>query len=128
MKTIAGFSNAEGGTLIIGVDDEGEIIGLDNDYTTLKGNRDEFELHLRNLINQNFGKIFASNNIEITIPISDVYELCHIEVKRGINPVYLTFVDKNGVKTEKFYIRSGNSTQELSVSEIASYVNARFDG
>ncbi len=116
LKTIAAFSNAEGGTLLIGVNDEGEVIGLDYDYTSLKGNRDEFELHLRNLINQNFGKIFASNNIEITFPISDGYELCHIEVKRAINPVYLTFVDKNGVKAEKFYIRSGNSSQELSVS------------
>ena len=63
LKTIAAFSNAEGGTLLIGVNDEGEVIGLDYDYTSLKGNRDEFELHLRNLINQNFGKIFASNNL-----------------------------------------------------------------
>ena len=128
MKTIAAFSNTEGGTLLIGVKDDGEILGLDNDYTSLKGNRDEFELHLRNLINQNFGKIFASNNLDITFPMSDEFELCQIEVKRGINPVYLTILDKNGVRTEKYYIRSGNSSQELSVSEIASYVNARFNG
>jgi len=46
MKTIAAFANNEGGTLLIGVNDDGEILGLDNDYTSLKGNRDEFELHL----------------------------------------------------------------------------------
>jgi len=128
MKTIAAFSNNEGGTLLIGVNDDGEILGLDNDYTLLKGNRDEFELHVRNLINQNFGKIFASNNLELTFPTSNELELCQIEVKRGINPIYLTILDKNGVRNEKFYIRSGNSSQELSVSEIAAYVHARFNG
>ncbi len=128
IKTIAAFSNAEGGTLLIGVNDEGEVLGLDNDYTSLKGNRDEFELHFRNLINQNFGKIFASSNVDIIFPISDEYELCQIEVKRGINPIYITISDKNGVRAEKFYIRSGNSSQELSISEIASYVNSRFHG
>ena len=128
MKTIAAFSNNEGGTLLIGVNDDGKILGLDNDYTLLKGNRDEFELHVRNLINQNFGKIFASNNLEITFPTSNELELCQIEVKRGINPIYLTILDKNGVRNEKFYIRSGNSSQELSVSEIAAYVHTRFNG
>ena len=49
MKSIAAFSNCEGGTLLIGVDDEGELLGLDYDCTTLDGNKDEFELHLRNL-------------------------------------------------------------------------------
>ena len=36
MKSIAGFLNAKGGTLLIGVDDFGEVLGLDNDYFTLK--------------------------------------------------------------------------------------------
>jgi len=85
-------------------------------------------LLVRDLINQNFGKMFAANNLDITFQISDEFELCQIEVKRGINPVYLAILDKNGVRTEKFYIRSGNSSQELSVSEIALYVNARFNG
>lgn len=128
MKTIAAFSNAEGGALLIGVNDEGEIIGLDRDYGSLRGNRDEFELHLRNLINKNFGKVFASNNLEITFPSSGENEICQVETKRSISPIYITIMDKNGVKSEKFYVRSGNSSQELSVSEIASYVNSRFNG
>jgi predicted HTH transcriptional regulator len=35
-KTIAAFMNAEGGTLFIGVDDESNPVGLQNDYETLK--------------------------------------------------------------------------------------------
>lgn len=127
LKTIAAFNNAEGGTLLIGVYDNGEIIGLERDYTILEGNRDEFELHLRNLINQHFGKVFASNNLEITFPISGENEICQVEIKRGIKPVYLKITDNNGVKSEKFYIRSGNTSQELAISEIAPYINSHFD-
>ncbi|GAI03385.1 unnamed protein product, partial [marine sediment metagenome] len=79
-KTIAAVSNAEGGTLLIGVNDDGEIIGLERDFTSLKGNRDEFELHLRNLINNHFGKVFASNNLDITFPISGENEICQVGV------------------------------------------------
>ena len=35
-KTIAGFMNTQGGHLIIGIDDEGSILGLEQDYGTLK--------------------------------------------------------------------------------------------
>ena len=57
LKTIAAFSNAEGGKLLIGVTNEGEILGLDSDYNTFKeANKDHFELHLRNIVNNAFGK------------------------------------------------------------------------
>lgn len=43
MKSISAFSNADGGTLIIGVDDDGNILGLEKDYRSLGGNKDELE-------------------------------------------------------------------------------------
>ena len=46
MKAIAAFANAEGGSLLIGVNDEGTVIGLAHDYASLHGDRDEFQLHL----------------------------------------------------------------------------------
>ena len=43
LKTISAFSNAEGGKLLIGVTDEGEILGLESDYNTFKeANKDHF--------------------------------------------------------------------------------------
>lgn len=45
--------NADGGTLFIGVDDEGNAVGLQNDYETLKKgkqNHDGFEIEVRQLI------------------------------------------------------------------------------
>ena len=64
MKSIAAFSNGEGGTLLIGVNDEGEILGLEHDYSSLNGTKDEFGLHLRSLENKSFGGSFAACNSE----------------------------------------------------------------
>ncbi len=55
LKTIAAFNNAEGGKLLIGVTDEGDILGLESDYNTFKeANKDHFELHLRDYREQCF--------------------------------------------------------------------------
>lgn len=128
LKTIAAFSNGRGGTLIIGVTDDLEIIGLENDYNTLSaGNKDTFELHLRNLVNTSYGVEFAANNLAITFPVIDDVEICVIEIKQGLKPVYTNVIDKYGIKSEKFYVRSGNSSPALPTSEVASYIRSRFD-
>jgi len=131
MKSIAAFSNAEGGTLLIGVNDEGEILGLEYDYSTLndgEGDKDSFEIHLRNLINKTYGVEFATNNLIITFPQIDDQEICIIDIKKGFRHLYTTVTDKHGQKLEKFYVRSGNSSQEISkASEITSYIQSRFD-
>lgn len=128
LKTIAAFSNASGGTLIIGVDDEMNIIGLENDYRTLNsGTKDEFELHLRNLVNKSYGVEFATNNLEVDFPLVYDQEICVVNIKSGIRPLYSEVSDKNGQKTKKFYVRSGNSSQEIDITEVADYINNRFN-
>ncbi len=128
LKSVAAFNNAEGGKLIIGVGDDFEILGLDNDYNTLKeANKDYFELHLRNLINNNFGKDFGATHIKMEFPIVDDTEICVIDIKKGIKPLYLEKSDKSGTKQKKFYLRNGNSSQELEIDEATLYVNSRFN-
>ena len=57
LKSIAGFLNGNGGTLLIGVDDFGEILGLANDYWSLKKKtKDGFEQRLK-FFHQGFGEI-----------------------------------------------------------------------
>jgi hypothetical protein len=129
LKSIAALSNYYGGTLFIGVRDDGEILGLDADYATLKEpDKDRFELHLRELINAAYGANFATSQLEVTFPVKDGKEFCQIDVNRGKEPLY-TLVsgnDKNAPKTEKFYVRSGNSSRELPIDEIPKYVGQRF--
>jgi uncharacterized protein with ParB-like and HNH nuclease domain len=128
LKTISAFSNAEGGKLLIGVTDEGEILGLESDYNTLKEpNKDHFELHFRNLINDAFGKEYAANQLNVKFPIVSDLEICEIDIKSGINPIFINTVDRNGVPQRKFYIRSGNTSQELNIEEAASYITKRFN-
>jgi hypothetical protein len=127
IKTIAAFSNGQGGTLVMGVDDDQQIIGLENDYKTLKnGTKDEFELHLRNLVNATYGVEFATNNLSINFPTVQDTEICIVEIKPGNRPVYTEVTDKNGSKSKKFYVRSGNSSQEMDITEVANYINSRF--
>ncbi|MCK4663579.1 MAG: DUF262 domain-containing protein [Bacteroidales bacterium] len=128
LKTISAFSNGQGGTLIMGVNDDMEIIGLENDYNSLKdGNKDGFELHLRNLVNKSFGVDFAAENLKVSFPIIEEKEICVIEIKAGKVPLYTTMTDKFGIKSEKFYVRSGNSSPPMEISAVARYVRSRFD-
>ena len=126
LKSISAFSNGEGGTLIIGVEDEGEILGLDHDYRSLNGGKDEFELHLRNLLNKTFGKVFATTEVSITFLVIGETEICTINVSKGNKALYLDILDNNGQKIEKFYVRSGNTSQELGLSEMNEYIKSRF--
>lgn len=126
MKSIAAMSNGEGGILLIGVDDEGVVLGLEDDYATLNGDNDEFELHLRNLVNSNFSPLFSANNLKVTFPTFEDKEVCRVDVKAASSPQYLTVSDRNGVKSDKFYLRSGNSSVELPLRDVAEYCRTRF--
>lgn len=127
LKTLAAFSNGQGGTLIMGVTDELEVIGLENDFNTLNSaTKDEFELHLRNLVNHAYGIEFATNNLKVTFPEVNDTEICVVEIKQGLRPIYTEVTDKNGGKSKKFYVRSGNSSQEMDITEVSQYFNQRF--
>jgi len=128
LKTIAAFNNNDGGILIIGVDDDGNVLGLDRDYDSLrKSDRDGFELYLLDKIESKYSTEYATNNISIQFhPIEDD-EICEIEVVKGDKPLYLEVKDKNGLKDEKFYVRRGNASVEIDrKSEISDYITNRF--
>ncbi len=127
VKTVAAFANSQGGTLLIGVSDSGEILGLEGDYLSLGGaNRDKFELHLRNLLSSAFGAAFVSSKLKVLFPAIGEVEICQVDVQPSAKPLVLTVKDKNGVGQEKFYVRSGNSSQELSLAEMPPYLAERF--
>lgn len=127
MKTVAAFANSEGGTLLIGVSDDGDILGLEPDYQSLGGvDRDKFELHLRNLLNQQFGTGFVTSKVSIKFYAIEDKDVCLIETAPANAPVIVKVKDKNGLPTEKFYARSGNSSQEIPLGEMSAYIKDRF--
>lgn len=122
IKSIVGFLNAEGGTLLIGVNDEGIITGLKNDYRNLpKKNRDGFENHLTMLIKTMIGLQFTKY-VDIKFEYLDGEDVCVVNVKKGHKPAYLRNLDKK----EEFFVRVGNSTQPFSMSETEEYIKSHF--
>jgi hypothetical protein len=125
-KSVAAFTNSEGGTLLIGVNDAGAAIGLLHDYASLEGDRDKFERHLRGILNNRFGVAFVSTVLDISFPQVDGVEICQIEIGMATKPMVVTLKDNSGQPVERLYIRNGNASQEVPISEISSYLAARF--
>jgi membrane protein YdbS with pleckstrin-like domain len=122
MKTIAGFLNSQGGQLVLGVGDDRSVIGLKNDYSTLrKRNADGFENHFSHIFNTMIGAEFR-RLVNVGWHTSNGQECCVVKVGAGYKPVYLR-ADGN----EEFYIRTGNGTTSLKLSEAASYIDFRFE-
>ncbi|NJR61987.1 MAG: hypothetical protein HC769_26060 [Cyanobacteria bacterium CRU_2_1] len=129
LKTVAAFLNAEGGTLLIGVEDDGNVLGLQPDYQTLqKKNRDGFELWLMNdLLLKELGKELAPF-ISVSFHIIDHKEVCRVCLGRAPQPVYINIRNpKSGQLEECLFIRSGNLTSKLDTPRaIANYTKTRW--
>jgi hypothetical protein len=127
LKTIAAFSNRDGGILFIGVADKKEVEGLEADYATLKDpSSDGFELHLLNVVEKAYGTKYAASGLKISFPVVDDKEICMVEVAAGRAPLYTEVADKNGAKSKKFFVRRGNSSAEVPLNEVAEYVKGHF--
>lgn len=122
-KTVAGFLNARGGNLLIGVSDDGAIQGLERDYATLRHkNRDGFERMLLDIVEHYLGGEFCPY-VHALFTEFDGKDVCLLIVELSPRPVYL----KRGGKSE-FYLRSGNSTRALDVRESMGYAEHRWPG
>lgn len=127
VKTVAAFANAQGGTLVMGVGDDGDVIGLDYDYQSLgEADKDKFELHLRQLITAQFGVSFVSSKVAVTFHDCTGGEVCQVDIQRSSEPLIMKVKNKNGQTEEKFHVRSGNSSPELPMREMSAYIKERF--
>ncbi len=119
VKTVAGFMNAEGGVLLIGVADSGKVLGLQPDYQTLsKRNRDGYELFLIQLFGNHLSGS-APTLARISFEEVDGLDVCRIDVAASAQAV---FVKADGAKAhDQFWVRIGNSTHQLSGPRMAEY-------
>lgn len=123
LKTISAFLNTDGGSLIIGVTDNGGIYGLEDDYKSLvRKDRDGFENHFNQVLKHTIGSEFRQY-IEFSFETLEEKDVCLIEVRPSPKPVYLK---TNG--DEEFFIRTGNTTTPLSLSETNSYIDSHWKG
>lgn len=121
MKTIAAFLNSKGGQLVIGVDNAKATLGLAADYQTLpRPNSDGFENHFTQVFNKMIGPEFRHLVHLWFMPAADA-EVCVVDATPSPRPVYLKQDDN-----EQFFVRTGNGTTALKLSEVAAYTATRW--
>jgi hypothetical protein len=125
VKTVAGLMNAEGGTLLIGVNDSGKVVGLGPDYRTLgKPNRDGYELYITQLLETNLSGT-AVALARVSFDQVDGEDVCRIDVAASAHPVFVRPLDRKD-HTE-FWARIGNSTWQLIGTDMAQYQHDHWD-
>ncbi len=117
LKSLVSFLNSAGGTLLIGVNDDAEVIGIDLDsFESL----DKLGLHFTNIIASQIGNSFLPFISFRLIPVGDVFVL-RADCRPSSEPVFL----RDGGE-DFFYIRSGPSSVEVKGRELLSYIERRF--
>ncbi len=118
LKTIAGFLNREGGTLIIGVFDDGTPVGVEADKFP---NDDKMNLHFDNLVRDRIG---PEHSLNIHSHFEDYKgtRVMVVECWASKKSVYV----KDG-QNERFFVRSGASTIELSPKQTEEFIKQRFN-
>jgi len=113
VKTIAAFLNSAGGILLVGIDDDGNALGLSNDNFI---NEDKQLLHFNNLINSYLGVEYSQFIRAGMVDLNDE-RILFIQTLASPRPVFFSRDNE-----EIFYIRAGNATQPLKPSEVLAYV------
>ena len=121
VKTVCGFMNAEGGSLLVGVDDDGVALGLAKDYSTLsKSNRDGFELHLRQLLESALS-VPTAGVARIRFETLDNEDVCIVSVAPSGRGVFAKSAE--GSDMSNFWVRIGNQTKQLHGDDMVAYMN-----
>jgi len=128
MKNLAAFLNTEGGTLFIGVDDDGSISGLENtDFASFRetNKKDAFNLHFDNLVQNYFGNAMTSK-LKVEFLEIDGKTIVSIHIKdKASNPVIIKNPEKSN--KEEFYIRRNASAVALTMYEMLNFTKENWD-
>lgn len=92
LKWVCGFANAQGGVLFVGVDDEGQVVGVENAKKLLEDIPNKISATMGLIVDVNLKKENEKEYLTIQVPVSSVPVAYH----------------------GKYYYRSGATLQELS--------------
>ncbi len=119
VTAIAGMLNAEGGVLLIGVADDGTILGIQHDLETLRRpNTDAFKLMLSDLVTDYLG-LECLDCVQVGFEDVDGKLVCVVHIDRSSKPVF--FVRGSD---HVFYLRVNNSTRSLDPKDTWNYIQA----
>jgi hypothetical protein len=124
LKAIAGFLNADGGALYIGIGEDKSgrpyVCGIERDLEIFSGNMDKLRLDLSHLIASRVGAQFSPCIADHVETIRD--NVCWIvSVQRAPKPVFVRWHD-----SKKFYVREGPRTADLDNESTYNYIRNRW--
>lgn len=121
LKTIAAFLNADGGTLLIGVSDSSEIMGIERDKKAMgRADNDRFQLKIRDTISGQNSRFTPAvlGNVEISFKGLNEMVICRIDVQ-PLPASEIQHFDR------KVYFRDGNRTIELTGPDLTNWIKRR---
>ncbi|HEX9640702.1 MAG TPA: RNA-binding domain-containing protein, partial [Candidatus Krumholzibacteria bacterium] len=122
LKTIAAFLNTEGGDLLIGVADDGSIVGIEKDQLE---SDDKFMRHLAQVVRNGLGDR-AGTCIDPKTQIVQGKTVCLVSCQRSPEPVFLKWKGIEATPEGDFYVRSGPGTVKLPPDSAQKYIHTRF--
>jgi len=124
-KTICGFLNSNGGLLLIGITDKGDVQGLDYDFKLANGKnpKDFFRLEFDQML-----EYFLSFSVKSNV-IGHFYELEGKDIfVVTVTPNKRRPIFSNGQSGKEFYVRGEASTRQLTdIEQIANYCIDRWN-
>jgi type I restriction enzyme R subunit len=122
LKTIAAFLNTDGGDLLIGVADDGSVVGIEHDRLE---NDDKFMRHLVQVVRNGLGDR-AGTCLDPQIQVVQGKPVCLVICQRSPEPVFLKWKGMEAAPDGDFFVRSGPRTDRLAPESAAEYQRTRF--
>lgn len=120
-KAMAGMMNHQGGKLFIGVDDNGNVLGIEKDLQVIRNkNTDGFQVALTDIV-QNFLGLEYLKLIHVRFELVENKQVCIVSIDPSPTPVYF----ETGNKSE-FWVRVGNATHQLDVKDATKYIQTHW--
>jgi len=126
VRSIAAFMNSDGGSVIVGINPEKEIIGIEADFQCLgkQKNWDGWQQRLQDKIKKfSSDYVLFLDSIKVTKCQSKSKIVAQILVSQGRKPAFTKSIDNSQVD---FYIRGINGIVPLYADGLADYLRSHW--
>lgn len=128
LKSVAAFLNTDGGSLLIGVDDDGTVRGIEDDHYK---NIDEFKRAITEMFRNSIStatSLRGTQFVRLELLYDGNKQVVQVICQKSSEPVYVTFNKGVDKKDGAFFIREEARTIELQGPEMVAYIKRRFPG
>ncbi|BCW74746.1 ATP-binding protein [Arthrobacter sp. NicSoilB11] len=124
LKTLCAFMNSDGGELLIGIDDDGELChGIERDLDLKAWDFDKWQLHLVSLIEGRFlDGALVMPYIRIQPHWLDNSPIAHVTV---LQRTARSFVRREKTRPYEFFVRNGSRSDSLDLPSFYAHLQSR---